>query len=183
VSWVCVDPWVVKNRLQCVKLVFIEETPLPCLVVACRRDCSDNEELTMAFPFGIVNALNCGGIGGGVHRKSFGSLFCSPVPVKRAYSLQYSSKKVLTLSLTLDRSRSRCFLLHSAGSISSVNEILIFMFSGCCGLVGGKVGETGGKGRKDGKEHGAKRHKVPDLLRSVPSYKGGAFLVVHRFIG
>jgi len=47
-------------------------------------------------------------------------------------------------------------------------------------LVVGKVGETGDKGRKDGKEHGAKRHKVSDLLLSLVGYKGGAFLVVHR---
>ena len=47
-------------------------------------------------------------------------------------------------------------------------------------LVGGKIGETRGKGRKDGKENGAKRHKVPFLLLSLVGYKGGAFLVVHR---
>jgi len=48
-------------------------------------------------------------------------------------------------------------------------------------LVGGKVGDTGDKGRKDGKEHGAKRHKVSDLLLLLVGYNDGAFLVVHAF--
>ena len=60
--------------------------------------------------------------------------------------------------------------------------MIIFLLR-CCGLVGGKVCETGGKGRKDGKEQAGKRNKVPDLLRSVVGYKGGAFLVVHRSVG
>ena len=56
-----------------------------------------------------------------------------------------------------------------------------FMFSGCCGLVGGKIGETGGKGRKDCKEQAGKRHKVSDLLCSVPINNCRAFLVFHCF--
>ena len=128
---VCVDPWVIQNRLQCVKLCLVKSRALSVVIVTSCRNCPDDKKLTMAFPFGIVDFLDGGRIGGRVHRRSFGSLFCSPVPVNRAYSLQYSSKKVFALSLTRDRSRSRCFLLHPSGLISIVKSIFIFMrFSG-----------------------------------------------------